>query len=643
MVPPPQPPPTDLKQNFYNPYHVKHRRRTTKEQLELLEGTFKNTPKPSSDIRKALAQKLGMTAREVQIWFQNRRAKQKNLMMRASSTGAADGEKTSMEPETSPLSPADDCVSQASLISSLLPAAAGLPVPAASKHARASSADHAQAPAPAVCSALVSPPASSHSSSFVSAISVANAAAAAAASSTPSTSKEMPTHVLRRHSDVPVSFLHSETATRAAIASASASASATVGATALRPATATSTMGSAAGITAHTEYSPPPALIPGYPQQMQLGTVSQEMLARNYAMAPPSSSSSSASRPMQLVPTAQQMQQQKKRKHNGNPADNSNRTARVHQEAFDGTNKLPLKPDDMSPRSADEQFTLLDPSNLPNFAMPGTGTSLVLPASNGLSMPFLPYGNPGMRWPPAASYGLQPQLGDSSHPSAGLAQSMLPADVLNLFSGLLAINGSTVPAAAGNGPYPDLSLNTFGLSGLGTGPSTAASHGYGSADAQFGMDPTMAFLHSLAMPGQQSHPAKSAGVALNPSEQSSAMALAQSQTSAPRTSPGTATTALPQHVSASRDCGKSSGGNSSESPNGAAMSPIPGSAFSPYDTQVQAAKQQHGAMFIPSAATAFSHLVATSGMNDAGVLGAAATTELFASNSSNSPSQQHII
>ncbi|KAJ2361626.1 hypothetical protein IW150_007196, partial [Coemansia sp. RSA 2607] len=175
MVPPPQPQPTDLKQNFYNPYHVKHRRRTTKEQLELLEGTFKNTPKPSSDIRKALAQKLSMTAREVQIWFQNRRAKQKNLMMRASSTGAADGEKTSMESETSPLSPAADCVSQAALISSLLPASAGLPVPAASKHARASSADNAQVSA--ACPALASPPASSHSSSFASSVSIANAAA----------------------------------------------------------------------------------------------------------------------------------------------------------------------------------------------------------------------------------------------------------------------------------------------------------------------------------------------------------------------------------------------------------------------------------------------------------------------------------
>ncbi|KAI8325114.1 Homeodomain-like protein, partial [Martensiomyces pterosporus] len=55
----------------------KHRRRTTKEQLLILESTFKTSPKPSSDVRKSLAGQLGMSAREVQIWFQNRRAKQK--------------------------------------------------------------------------------------------------------------------------------------------------------------------------------------------------------------------------------------------------------------------------------------------------------------------------------------------------------------------------------------------------------------------------------------------------------------------------------------------------------------------------------------------------------------------------------------
>ncbi|KAJ1918955.1 hypothetical protein H4219_002311 [Mycoemilia scoparia] len=68
----------DFRQSFFNPYQVKHRRRTTKEQYEVLEGTFRTNPKPSSEMRRNLASRLSMTAREVQIWFQNRRAKAKN-------------------------------------------------------------------------------------------------------------------------------------------------------------------------------------------------------------------------------------------------------------------------------------------------------------------------------------------------------------------------------------------------------------------------------------------------------------------------------------------------------------------------------------------------------------------------------------
>lgn len=67
----------DLRAAFYNPYQVKHRHRTTKEQLSLLESTFQTNPKPSSELRRSLAERLGMTPRGVQIWFQNRRAKQK--------------------------------------------------------------------------------------------------------------------------------------------------------------------------------------------------------------------------------------------------------------------------------------------------------------------------------------------------------------------------------------------------------------------------------------------------------------------------------------------------------------------------------------------------------------------------------------
>ncbi|OMJ26680.1 Homeobox protein HD-10 [Smittium culicis] len=68
----------ELKTSFYNPYQVKHRRRTTKEQFTTLENTFIVNNKPSAETRREIAQKLSMTPREVQVWFQNRRAKEKN-------------------------------------------------------------------------------------------------------------------------------------------------------------------------------------------------------------------------------------------------------------------------------------------------------------------------------------------------------------------------------------------------------------------------------------------------------------------------------------------------------------------------------------------------------------------------------------
>ncbi|KAF9425661.1 hypothetical protein BGZ94_007343 [Podila epigama] len=51
------------------------RKRITTEQLEHLVGLFEKTDTPSFEIREGLAKKLGMTNREIQVWFQNRRAK----------------------------------------------------------------------------------------------------------------------------------------------------------------------------------------------------------------------------------------------------------------------------------------------------------------------------------------------------------------------------------------------------------------------------------------------------------------------------------------------------------------------------------------------------------------------------------------
>ncbi|GAA6001706.1 hypothetical protein JCM10207_002276 [Rhodosporidiobolus poonsookiae] len=51
------------------------RKRITPEQLVELTGVFETTDSPSYDVRDKLGAKIGMTNREVQVWFQNRRAK----------------------------------------------------------------------------------------------------------------------------------------------------------------------------------------------------------------------------------------------------------------------------------------------------------------------------------------------------------------------------------------------------------------------------------------------------------------------------------------------------------------------------------------------------------------------------------------
>lgn len=55
----------------------KKRTRTTSDQLRILQKAFNVDPMPSATARIALAKKLGMSPRAVQVWFQNRRAKGK--------------------------------------------------------------------------------------------------------------------------------------------------------------------------------------------------------------------------------------------------------------------------------------------------------------------------------------------------------------------------------------------------------------------------------------------------------------------------------------------------------------------------------------------------------------------------------------
>ncbi|EUC58679.1 homeobox domain protein [Rhizoctonia solani AG-3 Rhs1AP] len=73
------PPPPGFVTAFWNPYEVKHRRRTSRAQLGVLETEFETDPKPNADKRRSLAAQLNMTPRAIQVWFQNRRAKIKAI------------------------------------------------------------------------------------------------------------------------------------------------------------------------------------------------------------------------------------------------------------------------------------------------------------------------------------------------------------------------------------------------------------------------------------------------------------------------------------------------------------------------------------------------------------------------------------
>ncbi|KAK6903822.1 hypothetical protein I203_107330 [Kwoniella mangroviensis CBS 8507] len=82
----------------YSNLEVKHRRRTTPDQLKILEYWYDINPKPDNALREHLAAQLGMTKRNVQVWFQNRRAKMKGL---AKKDEKADGEDQQKTPEKS--------------------------------------------------------------------------------------------------------------------------------------------------------------------------------------------------------------------------------------------------------------------------------------------------------------------------------------------------------------------------------------------------------------------------------------------------------------------------------------------------------------------------------------------------------------
>lgn len=58
---------------------MKTRSRTSPRQLEILESVCRTTLKPNKELRIRLSRELSMTERQVQIWFQNKRAKSKKI------------------------------------------------------------------------------------------------------------------------------------------------------------------------------------------------------------------------------------------------------------------------------------------------------------------------------------------------------------------------------------------------------------------------------------------------------------------------------------------------------------------------------------------------------------------------------------
>ncbi|TKA76998.1 hypothetical protein B0A49_01984 [Cryomyces minteri] len=63
------------------------RQRATQDQLMTLEIEFNKNPTPTAIVRERIAQEINMTERSVQIWFQNRRAKIKNIAKKSIESG----------------------------------------------------------------------------------------------------------------------------------------------------------------------------------------------------------------------------------------------------------------------------------------------------------------------------------------------------------------------------------------------------------------------------------------------------------------------------------------------------------------------------------------------------------------------------
>ena len=72
-------------------------------QLEALRATFTATPKPSRNIREKLAQETGLNMRVIQVWFQNRRSKERRLKQSGGQTQSSRASRPSRRSRSSRL------------------------------------------------------------------------------------------------------------------------------------------------------------------------------------------------------------------------------------------------------------------------------------------------------------------------------------------------------------------------------------------------------------------------------------------------------------------------------------------------------------------------------------------------------------
>jgi len=124
--------PSALNSSDEDVLNKKKRQRTSPDQLAILEQIFQTDKMPNQQTRVHLADKLGMSSRRVQIWFQNKRAKVKRGSGKDgeyddSPVSSRRRDSVSSELSDEPMSPSDSTPSSLSSSSSEVPLTSSLP------------------------------------------------------------------------------------------------------------------------------------------------------------------------------------------------------------------------------------------------------------------------------------------------------------------------------------------------------------------------------------------------------------------------------------------------------------------------------------------------------------------------------------